>query len=133
MIIKDDLFSVSKCFFNNKNNYKYLTKEHKEKYFFIFNRYLSKNYPEKAFLLNLKNIDKETSFDLWFNFMKTEPYPDWFWSKSTKDKKEYTDKEYNLLMKMLEIKKSDLDFLVKYKNDFVQEELNYFKKIEKGN
>jgi hypothetical protein len=76
-----------------------ITVEEKEKNFFIFNRYFSKMYPEQAQLLNLKNIDKVVGMELWYQFMKTEPYPDWFWSKSEKsDKPILAPKDYKMLL-----------------------------------
>jgi hypothetical protein len=107
-----------------------ITVEEKEKNFFIFNRYFSKMYPEQAQLLNLKNIDKVVGMELWYQFMKTEPYPDWFWSKSEKsDKPILTLKDYKMLLVSLKVKPDDLDYLIEKHFDFVKEELSYLKKV----
>lgn len=107
-----------------------ITIEEKEKNFFIFNRYFSKMYPEQAQLLNLKNIDKVVGMELWYQFMKTEPYPDWFWSKSEKsDKPILAPKDYKMLLVSLKIKPDDLDYLIEKHFDFVKEELSYLKKV----
>lgn len=107
-----------------------ITVEEKEKNFFIFNRYFSKMYPEQAQLLNLKNIDKVIGMELWYQFMKTEPYPDWFWSKSEKsDKPILAPKDYKMLLVSLKIKPDDLDYLIEKHFDFVKEELSYLKKV----
>jgi len=107
-----------------------ITVEEKEKNFFIFNRYFSKVYPEQAQLLNLKNIDKVVGMELWYQFMKTEPYPDWFWSKSEKsDKPILAPKDYKMLLVSLKVKPDDLDYLIEKHYEFVKEELSYLKKV----
>lgn len=106
--------------------------EFKEKFFFIFNRYFSKKYPDKAQLLNLKNIDKVYALNLWYHFMLSEPYPSWFWSKSeSKDKSQVPEKDFNLLRMKLHIKKEDLEYLIEKHFDFIKEELDFYKKLEK--
>ncbi len=132
MIIEDNLTSIFNAMFKNRNNWKWVTEKQKETYFFIINRYLSKKYPDKAQLLNLKSIDKVLSIDLWFHFMLDKPYPSWFWSKSDKiEKSEFSDKDYKILLKGLRIKDIDLDYLIDNNIDFIKEELNYLKKLEK--
>jgi len=132
MIIEDNLTSIFNAMFKNRNNWKWVTEKQKETYFFIINRYLSKKYPDKAQLLNLKSIDKVVSIDLWFHFMLDKPYPSWFWSKSDKiEKSEFSDKDYKILLKGLRIKDIDLDYLIDNNIDFIKEELNYLKKLEK--
>jgi hypothetical protein len=107
-----------------------ITVEEKEKNFFIFNRYFSKVYPEQAQLLNLKNIDKVVGMELWYQFMKTEPYPDWFWSKSEKsDKPILAPKDYKMLLVSLKVKPDDLDYLIEKHYEFIKEELSYLKKV----
>lgn len=113
-----------------KGSWDKITVEEKEKNFFIFNRYFSKMYPEQAQLLNLKNIDKVVGMELWYQFMKTEPYPDWFWSKSEKsDKPILAPKDYKMLLVSLKVKPDDLDYLIEKHFDFVKEELSYLKKV----
>jgi hypothetical protein len=104
--------------------------EDKEKNFFIINRYFSKKYPKQAALLNLKNIDKIVALEIWYQFMKTEPYPKWFWSKSdTKDKPILPAKDYRMLLISLKIKPQDLDYLIDKHFDFIKDELTYLKKV----
>lgn len=113
-----------------RGNWEAITVEEKEKNFFIFNRYFSKRYPEQAQLLNLKNIDKVVGMELWHQFMKNEPYPKFFFSKSdTKDKYVLTKKEYKMLLVSLKVKPDDLDYLIEKHFDFVKEELSYLKKV----
>ena len=113
-----------------RGNWEAITVEEKEKNFFIFNRYFSKRYPKQAQLLNLKNIDKVVGMELWYQFMKTESYPDWFWSKSEKsDKPILAPKDYKMLLVSLKVKPDDLDYLIEKHFDFVKEELSYLKKV----
>ena len=113
-----------------RGNWEAITVEEKEKNFFIFNRYFSKRYPEQAQLLNLKNIDKVVGMELWYQFMKNEPYPSYFWSKSEKnDKPALTPKDYKMLLVSLKVKPDDLDYLIERHYDFVKEELSYLKKV----
>ena len=134
-----EIIDVANAMFKFKNDWIYnskkdkVTDDEKIKYFFVFNRYFSKKYAQKAQLLNLKSIDKATAMDLWFHFMKTQPYPDWFWSKSPKQEKEMPEKEYKQLLRHLSIKESDLDYLIDRFPEFVKDEQAYLKKLEKGN
>lgn len=106
----------------------------KERFFFIFNRYFAKKYPERSQLLNLKIIDKVSSLDLWYHFMKDKPYPNWFWSKSDKvEKSDIPEKDYKLLLMKLKIKDIDLDYLINKNPDFIKEELKYYKDLDKNN
>ena len=134
MEIEDNLLSISNTIFKNRKNWKFVTDEQKNKWFFIFNRNFSKKFPEKAKLFNIKSVDKVSAMNLWYQFMADKPYPSWFWSKSeTTEKSEISEKDYKLLLKKLKIKEIDLDYLIINNFNFIKEELNYYKKIEKGN
>jgi hypothetical protein len=129
-----EITDVANALFTNKDKWSTISDEDKEKFFFIFNRYFAKKYPEQAQLLNLKNIDKVSAFDTWYYFMLRKPYPSWFWSKSEKSgKSDISEKDYKLILQKLKIKNLDLDYLIDNHLDFVKEELKYYKQIEKGN
>jgi hypothetical protein len=129
MEIEDNLLAISNVIFRNRENWKFVTDEQKLKWFFIINRNLSKKFPEKAQLLNLKSIDKITAMNLWYQFMLNQPYPNWFWSKSDKgDNSEISDKDYKIILQRLKIKDIDLDYLIKNHINFIKEELIYIKK-----
>lgn len=130
--VANAMFKFKKYWIYNTNGDK-ITDDDKNDFFFIYNRYFSKLYPEKAQLLNLKNVDKVLAMDLWFHFMKTQPYPSNFWSKTPKQEKELPEKDYKLLLKGLKVDQFDLDYLIEKFPDFIKEELTYFKKLEKGN
>jgi hypothetical protein len=129
-----DLKLVGNAMFYKKGDWVNVPDEEKESCFFIFNRYFSKKYPEKAQLLNLKTINKVTAMNLWYQFMLDKPYPNWFWSKSDKTEKSViSDKDYKLLLQKLKIKNLDLDYLIMKHFEFIKEELKYYKSIEKEN
>ena len=123
---------IGDAMFTNKVKWEDVPDDEKESCFFIINRMFSKKYPEKAQLLNLKSIDKISSMDLWYYFMKDKPYPNWFWSKSDKEEKsELSESDRNILRHKLKIKEFDLDYLIKKHFEFIKEELTYYKKLEK--
>jgi hypothetical protein len=124
-----ELIDVANALFRNKKDWKNISIEDKEKFFFIFNRYFSKKYPTNAQFLNNKNVDKSSSLDLWYYFMLDKPYPNWFWSKSGKvDKSSLDSKDFNLLMTKLQLnKEDDLNFLIDKYPDFIEEELKFYK------
>ena len=129
-----DLKLVGNAMFYKKREWVNVPDEEKESCFFIFNRYFAKKYPEMSQLLNLKNINKVTAMNLWYEFMLDKPYPNWFWSKSDKTEKSVIgDKDYKLLLQKLKIKDLDLDYLIMNHFEFIKEELKYYKSIEKEN
>lgn len=130
------LNDVANAMFRNRSNWNNISDDEKSEFFFIFNRYFSKKYPEKAQLLNIKGIDKVACMNLWFHFMYDKPYPDWFWSKNTKesdkDKEKISDKDIKLLMIKMNITEFDLLYLLDHYTEFVLEELKYYKSLEKN-
>jgi len=133
-VIDNHILGISKVMFQNKKDWIYVTDKQKIEFFFIFNRFFSKMYPDKSQLLNNKNVDMCVGMDLWFHFMSNKTYPNWFWSKSIKSKEdEYPIKDYKILKSHLRINDFDLKYLIDRHPDFIKEELTYFKKLEKGN
>lgn len=126
-----ELIDVANAMFRNKTEWVKITDKQKDEFFFIFNRYFCKKYPEKSQLLNLKNIDKVASMNLWYYFMLNKSYPNWFWSKSEKEKLILPPKDIKLLLRKLRIKDIDLYYLIDNHFDFIEEELKYYKSLEK--
>jgi len=123
-----ELIDVANAMFRFRDKWSKITIEEKEKFFFIFNRYFSKKYTTKAYLLNMKNIDKSTSMDLWYHYMSDKGYPSWFWSKSPKINEGFDDKDYKLLLEKLSLNKNeDLDYLIINYPDLIKEELKFYK------
>jgi hypothetical protein len=129
MIIDDNPLAVSNCMFRYRNQWQFVTDELKDKYFFLFNRYFSKIYPEKAQLLNDKSIDKITAMNIWYAFMKDKPYPPFFWSKSEKkiEKNLFIEKDLVSLQQRLQITDSEMKILIDFHQDEVKEEIKYIK------
>lgn len=132
-LIEDHLLAISKCMFQERNNWKFVTDEQKEKWFFIINRNMSKKYPHLTQLLNDKTTDKVAAMDLWYHFMEGKPYPRWFWSKSEKAKSDsdFSEREISSLLNKFDIRREELDLLIKFNLNDVKEELKYIKDVEK--
>lgn len=129
-----NLLEVSNLMFRDKQDWCKVTEEEKNTYFFIFNRYFSKKYPQLSQLLNSKEQDKVLGMDLIYHFMLKQPYPKWFWSKSERksEKNFLTDKQESKLLQIWNIKKEDLEFLIKFYPEDIKEEIDYIESVEKG-
>lgn len=132
--IQDNLLEISKVFFTNRHNWHLVTDEQKSTYFFIFNRYISKRYPQISQLLNDKMIDKSIGMDLLFYFMKDKPYPKWFWSKS---KKLVDDEDSQHILDEIKtiynLKQQEFNFILENFPSEVDEEINNLQLQKNGN
>lgn len=120
----------------NWKTWESITDEEKEEFFFIINRFMSKKYPKESQLLNEKLINKISAMDTWFIFMQSQPYPKWFWSKSSEFiseeiKPEISEKEMILLSTHLELNVEDVELLIRYYPVLIKDELKYLKDVEK--
>ena len=132
MEIENNMMGIFNAMIKNKNSWIYVSDKQKEEFHFIFNRYFSKKYTEQAAFMNLKGIDKVLVMDLWYKFMLTQPFPRWFWSKSDKvDKPKITEKELKMLTIKLKVKPDDINYLIDKHPEFIKNELDYYKKLEK--
>lgn len=133
MLVDNNFLSIFKVLFSERHKWEYVTDKQKEEFFFIINRHLAKKYLMQAKLLNSKSIDKVSAMNTWFKFLEKEPYPNWFWSKSDikKDKTLLTKSEYNTLRMKLKISEENMDFLIDNHIDFIKEENDKIKKLEK--
>jgi hypothetical protein len=131
MIIEDNVLAVSNCIFKNPQHWQYVTDELKKKYFFIFNRYMSKKYPEEAQFLNDKLQDEIAGMNLIHAFLSRKPYPRWFWSKSEKkaEKTLFSEKELVSLQSKFELCDAEIEILVMYHSGEIKEELKYLKSL----
>jgi len=135
MKIENNILEISKVMFTNRNNWKHVTDEQKETFFFIFNRYFSKKYANLSQLLNDKEIDKTIGMDLWFYYMANKPYPQWFWSKTKKSLTSDNEQEkmFDELKMTHNLKDQELKFIQDNYPDEIKEELNYLKSKKNGN
>lgn len=129
------LADVVKYLLKDRHKYKTIPVKDKESKFFIINRFLSKRFPEQAQKFNKKTIDKSLAMDLWFLFLRHEKRNEifnWFWSKVPSNVNlKISDGDSKLLMSKYELRKEDIDMLVMYHIDFIEEELKYFKELKK--
>jgi hypothetical protein len=131
-MIENNILAISNAMFKNKKDWDKVTDEQKEQFFFIFNRYFSKKYPEKSSQLNSLKTPKNFGLDLWFEFMKNQPYPQWFWSKSKKNStSDFDDKTIFELRKKYDLKTEELEFLFKHHREEIIEEIEYLNKTKK--
>ncbi len=132
---KVELKDVVNCLLKDRHKYRTIPLKDKEKNFFIINRFLSKKFPEQAQKFNKKTIDKSLALDLWFLYLRHKKRSEifkWFWSKTPSNtNKELSENDAKLLMEKFNIKKQDLDMLIMYHMDLVEEEIEYLKCLKK--
>jgi len=125
-----DFKTIVTFMFQNKNKWNELSNTDKETFFFIFNRYMSKKYPKQSQYFNDKNIDKATSMDIWFQFLKKETRtPFWFWKGATK-RKEPDMKNWQLLRDFYELEIKDIDVICEMFPNDVKEEIKRLELIK---
>lgn len=109
-----DFRFVVDAMFSNKRLWQQLTDEDKEKFFFIFNRYVAKRYPREAQLFNRKGVCKASAMDLWFaTFRRETRPPGWFWAgaKVSKPKKKASDNDAEALADYYGTRQQDAELL----------------------
>lgn len=100
-----ELKQITRILFRDKDGYKHINSEEKEKLFFIFNRMATRGNPMTSDALNRKGIDGALAMDIWFNYAKkANDIPKWFepdWRKLKKAKSESVLKNYSNMDKYL--------------------------------
>jgi hypothetical protein len=133
MKIENNILEISKTMFTNKHNWEFVTDEQKEQFFFIFNRYFSRRHLEFSQLINDKNINKSVAMDLWFHYMKDQPYPQWFWPKTKKTTKSNEEENFSEeIRKVNNLTEEEFKFIMYNFPDEVNEEINYLKLQKNG-
>ena len=122
--------------FKKKDDYKNLSDEEKEKFFFIINRKFARGYPTHAQFFNNRNIDKPSALDIWYHFFikkRVQGMPTWYWTpkKEAKGKSIATKDDIEFLMSYYDIKERDVHFLIEHYPEDVIEELKKYHKFEK--
>lgn len=75
-----DLSTLVKSIFKDKRNYSDIEDKDKASIFFIFNRYVARNYPDNANFFNKRGMDGATAMDIWFDYFRDSLYmPGWFY------------------------------------------------------
>jgi len=131
-----DIRHIGDFIFKQKDQYKNLSDEDKEKFFFIMNRKFARRYPKHAQFFNDKGIDKSSALDVWYHFFikqRTTNIPDWYWFKlsSKKEKNILKKEEEEFFLEYYELKKEDLKFLIDFYPDELAEEVQKFRKFNK--
>jgi len=131
-----DFISLGNIIFKEKNKYKFITDDDKEKNFFILNRKFAYKDIKKAQFFNNKNVSKPSSLDIWFAiFCNTTNIPGWYWQtkvkKSTKVKPKFKKEDMLDLMKRYNLNEKDIDFLILYHEDELKETITRVKKFQK--
>lgn len=132
-----DLKHITDFIFTNKSEYKNLSPEDKEKFFFIINRKFARMFPKQAKFLNSKSIDKSVALDIWYLFFfkkRTIGIPDWYWfkQKTSKIKSILKSEEVDFFLDFYDITELELDFIEKNYPDELKEEVKIFKKFNKN-
>ena len=132
-----DFTHIVDFIFKKKEEYKKLSNEDKEKFFFIINRKFARGYPQNAQFFNDKSIDKASAMDIWYHFFikkRVQGIPSWYWTpkkEKEKEKSVATKSDIEFLMSFYDIKERDVYFLIKNYPDEVTEELKKYHKFEK--
>jgi len=131
-----DFISLGNIIFKNKDKYKFITDNDKEKNFFILNRKFAYKDIKKAQFFNNKNLDRSSSLDVWFAiFGNTTNIPGWYWKtkakKSIKVKPKFKKDEIDDLMERYNINERDIDFLILYYEDELKKTIKQLKKFQK--
>lgn len=135
-----DLTHISKFIFQDKDEYNKLSDEEKDKFFFIINRKLARMFPyHSQFVNKYKDMDKASALDIWYYFFikkRIRGVPGWYWGtkkKSVVKEHNYKKIEIDFLTKFYDITESDIEYLVKYHPNEVEEEVKKFRKFNKTN
>lgn len=134
--MQHDIRHIGDYIFRDKDKYKNLSHEDKEKFFFIMNRKFARQYPKQAQFFNNKIMDKSGALDIWYNFFikkKINNIPQWYWFKITtkKEKSIIKKEEEEFFLEYFDLKKRDLDFIIKFYPDELKSEIKKFKKFNK--
>jgi hypothetical protein len=124
--MKKNLLQISNIIFKDRSKWSEITDEEKGDFFFIFNRYFSKRYPEFAQLVNIIGTNPVIGMDLWFNFMKGKAYPQWFWSKSAQSEK--SEKTWD----KLGLREDEFRIIEKFYPEELESELKWLKELQKN-
>ena len=133
---KVDFITLANIIFKDKDKYKFITDEEKEDSFFMLNRKFSYKYLRKTQFFNNKKINKSSSLDIWYQifYKTTNGTPDWWWKtkqpSKNKIKSEFNNNDLNLIIDYYEIKKSDIEFLIKYYSQDLKDDIKRLKKFK---
>ncbi len=131
-----DLRHIGDFIFKQKDKYKDLSDEDKEKFFFIMNRKFARRFPKHAQFFNDKGMNKSSALDVWYHFFikqRTTGIPSWYWFKLSgkKEKSILKKEEEEFFLEYYDLRHEDLNFLINFYPDELKEEVKKFKKFNK--
>jgi hypothetical protein len=130
---KIDFITLANIIFKDKDKYIFVSDEEKENNFFVLNRKFAIKYLKQAQFFNNKNIDKPSSIDIWYQifYKTTKGTPDWWWKtkQKTKEKSDISSADLKLIKNFYGISDKDMDFLIKFYNEKLKEDIKKLKKF----
>lgn len=136
---KVDFITLANIIFKDKDKYKFVSDEEKENNFFMLNRKFAFKYLKQSQFFNNKNINKASAIDIWYQvfYKTTNGTPLWWWNTSKSKKEKNKEKEINkndikLIKEYYNISDRDINFLIKFYNDKLLDDIKRIKKFEKN-
>lgn len=135
-----NMTEIVNALFKDRSKWKQASLEDKEKFFFIINRNLSKIWPEYSHKWNNKGVDTTLALDVWFWWLSDKVRNKWggvdysllkrFWAKADKcDKEGISLKDKEELAQYMEISMNDLDYMIKFHSDVVNDEYKWMTSV----
>jgi len=134
---KVDFITLANIIFKDKDKYKFVSDEEKEDTFFMLNRKFAYKYIKKAQFFNNKNTNKASSIDIWYKifYNTTNGTPQWWWQtkqpSKNKVKSEFNNNDLKFIKDYYDIKDRDIEFLIKYYNQELKDDIKRLKKFSK--
>jgi hypothetical protein len=128
-----NLSILVKYLFTEREKYKYISQEDKDKWGFIINRMLSKKYPDYAQKLNVRQGDWGIVLDLWWLYLgyKSKNYHPWVWPVKGSPESKVNKKDIELIQSRFPwITIKDIEYLYNWYSEDFKSELKYYKKIQ---
>lgn len=136
---KVDFITLANIIFKDKDKYKFVSDEEKENNFFMLNRKFAFKYLKQSQFFNNKNINKSSAIDIWYQvfYKTTNGTPLWWWNTSKSKKEANKEKEINkndikLIKEYYNISDRDINFLIKFYNDKLLDDIKRIKKFERN-
>lgn len=129
-----DFIEIVNRIFINKDLYASVSDEDKIAAFFIINRKFGKEFPEIARKFNNLSIDKASAIDMWFeHFKDIRRIPAWYWDPKGREKTGTKPKKgnYDIIKQRYELKDYDMNYLEKYYEEDLKDEMKKINKFEK--
>lgn len=131
---KVDFITLANIIFKDKNKYKFVSDEEKESSFFILNRKFAIKYLKQAQFFNYQSIDRASVIDIWYQifYKTTNGTPQWWWKtkQQTKIKNDFNNVDLKLVKQYYNLTDNDIQFLIKYHNDKLKDDIKRIKKFD---